>query len=190
MKNILKILFDFKKLSLLPRDIGSTPPSGNRTLKMPKKSNLAKKNAAVKKNRAAATDALDGKEAIVGYVNKALGNGAFTITLKGGKEVTGLIRGVLKGGRNSAAYIVPGAWVILEENSNKKDPDEVAGVAVLSPQARPLMQEILGVVSDRKTFKQLMAAGLIEERADEKDDGFIFEHDESAEMEDAEIDEI
>ena len=145
---------------------------------MPKKANVVKKAAATKKNAAAASGALECESAIVGCVTKALGNGAFRVQLKGAKEVTGLIRGILKGGRNSAAYVQIGSWVILEENSNRPNEGEDEETRCAGSQ---MMQEILGVVTDRKIFKKLVAAGHIQLADDEKDEGeggFVFDRDE------------
>ena len=157
----------------------------NRASRMPKKANVVKKAAATKKNAAAASGALSSESAIVGCVTKALGNGAFRVQLKGGKELTGLIRGLLKGGRNSAAYVQVGSWVILEENSNRtlnQDEDEETRCS-----GSQMMQEILGVVTDRKVFKKLIAAGHIELTEDDKEEGeggFIFDRDEVSDDED------
>ena len=150
---------------------------------MPKKANVVKRAAATKKNAAAASSALACESAIVGCVTKALGNGAFRVQLKG-KELTGLIRGLLKGGRNSAAYVQVGSWVILEENSNRPNEGEDEETRCSGSQ---MMQEILGVVSDRKTFKKLIAAGHIELTEDDKEEGeggFIFDRDEVSDDED------
>ena len=152
--------------------------------RMPKKANVVKRAAATKKNAAAASSALACESAIVGCVTKALGNGAFRVQLKGGKELTGLIRGLLKGGRNSAAYVQVGSWVILEENSNRPNEGEDEETRCSGSQ---MMQEILGVVSDRKIFKKLIAAGHIELTEDDKEEGeggFIFDRDEVSEDED------
>ena len=147
---------------------------------MPKKPNLSKKMAAEKKNRGAVDSAIYGEEEIeVGCVIKSLGNGGFSIQLKDGKEVSGLIRGVLKGGRNSAAYVTAGAWVVLAPNNSGSYSHD-----------RPMMQEILGVVKDRRAFKELQKAGLIEATAIVKeDDGFEFDYTEQEAKEEQEDEE-
>ena len=149
---------------------------------MPKKANVAKKAAAVKKNAAAASGALSSETAIVGCVTKTLGNGAFRVQVKGGKELTGLIRGLLKGGRNSTAYVQVGSWVILAENSNApENEDEETRCS-----GSQMMQEILGVVTDRKTFKKLIEAGRIELTEEGKEEDAIFDRAE----EEVDVDEI
>ena len=151
---------------------------------MPKKANVAKKAAAAKKNAAAASSALESETAIVGCVTKTLGNGAFRVQLKGGKELTGLIRGLLKGGRNSVGFVQVGSWVILAENSNSalnQGEDEETRCS-----GSQMMQEILGVVSDRKTFKKLIEAGHIELTEEGKEEDAIFDRTE----EEVDVDEI
>lgn len=150
---------------------------------MAKKTNAAKKASAEKRNKAALADALNlamdyiasdkdvmGGEAglipiappLCGHVTAKLGNGGFRVTLKGGKEVQGLIRGIFKGGKNSVGFVSPGMYVILAPNAGRHDMK---------------VHEIVGVINNRKDMKALMEAGLIDE--DAKDDMFDHSGDES-----------
>ena len=125
---------------------------------MPKKANMAKRCAAEKKNKDAFNLAMDG-ECLVGKVEKNLGNSAFQVNLGGSRIVQGLIRGVLKGGMKSAAFISVGAIVFLAEceGSTKN-------------------HEILGVVKSRKELKQLKTFGRIPDSIlDEVNEDDIFE---------------
>jgi hypothetical protein len=128
---------------------------------MPKKANMAKRCAAEKKNKDAFNLAMDG-ECLVGKVEKNFGNSAFQVNLGGSRIVQGLIRGVLKGGMKSAAFISVGAIVFLAEceGSTKN-------------------HEILGVVKSRKELKQLKTFGRIPDSIlDEVNEDDIFEVEE------------
>lgn len=149
---------------------------------MAKKSNMAKKASAEKRNKAALADALTlamdymavdksvmGGEAgliprvppLCGHVTAKLGNGGFRVSLKGGKEVQGLIRGIFKGGKNSVGFVAPGMYVILAPNASE----------------HIKVHEIVGIINNKKDLKALMEAGLIDE--DAKDDLFDHSGDES-----------
>ena len=151
---------------------------------MAKKTNIAKKASAEKRNKAALADALNlamdyiavdknamGGEAglvprvppLCGHVTAKLGNGGFRVTLNGGKEVQGLIRGIFKGGKNSVSFVAPGMYVILAPNASE----------------HIKVHEIVGVINNRKDLKALMEAGLIAE--DAKDD--LFDHSDESESE-------
>lgn len=117
---------------------------------MPKKSNTTKKMAATKKNAgsiaaAIATAMAGGDTPTFGRVDKALGNGMFKITIiKNNKpvEVQGMIRGVLRGGQNSVAFIATDMFVLLSESNTK-------------------VHEIAAVINRRSDIKQLKKEGLI-----------------------------
>lgn len=118
---------------------------------MPKKTNLAKKCAAEKKNKKGVADALDGKDCLVGRVEKTLGNGSFQVNL-GDKMVQGLVRGVFKGGRNSEAFLVPGMFVVLacaEKNA--------------------VVHEVIGVVNKKKDLKALLESKVLHKSLFEQD---------------------
>jgi len=110
---------------------------------MPKKTNLAKKCAAEKKNKKGVADALDGKDCLVGRVEKTLGNGSFQVNL-GDKMVQGLVRGVFKGGRNSEAFLVPGMFVVLA-----------------CAEDRAVVHEVIGVVNKKKDLKALLESKVL-----------------------------
>jgi hypothetical protein len=151
---------------------------------MAKKTNTAKKASAEKRNRSAVADAISaaldctivdksamGGEACLmprvpphcGFVTAKLGNGGFRVSLKDGKEVQGLIRGLFKGGKNSEGFVCPGMYVILAPNGGRSDMK---------------VHEIVGVINNKKDLKALKEAGLITESAD-KDDLFDYSDDES-----------
>jgi len=99
-----------------------------------------------------------------GFVTAKLGNGGFRVSLKGGKEVQGLIRGVFKGGKNSEGFVCPGMYVILAPNGGRSDMK---------------VHEIIGVINNKKDLKALKEAGLITEDLDaDKDDLFDYSDDE------------
>jgi hypothetical protein len=128
---------------------------------MPGKANMAKRVAAEKRNRQALDMALDGV-CLVGKVEKSLGNSGFQVNLGGNRLVQGLIRGVLKGGMKSAAFVSVNSFVFLAESEGSTH-----------------NHEILGVVKSRKELKQLESLGRIHasllESAEEDD---IFEQEE------------
>jgi translation initiation factor IF-1 len=101
-----------------------------------------KQFAAQLKNNSAIDGVMEGS-GVIGRVEKTLGNSAFQVMMGDGTLTQGLIRGVLKGGKNSVAFIAPGSFVILE----------------LSPRAK--MHEILGVINDNKSLKKLKASGAL-----------------------------
>lgn len=114
---------------------------------MPKKSNVAKRVAAENKNKKAYKEALDGKDGIIGRVEKAFGNGLFQITIAdqcgNPKLVQGLIRGVFKGGAKSVAFLATGMYTIL---ATVQDHSEV--------------HEILGVISQNKQLNEMKKEGI------------------------------
>ena len=116
-------------------------------IKMPKKSNVAKRAAAENKNKKAYTDVVKGKDGIIGRVEKAFGNGLFQITIaddRGNpKLVQGLIRGVFKGGAKSVAFLAAGMYTILAH-----------------VEARSEVHEILGVISTKKQIQELKKEGV------------------------------
>ena len=130
---------------------------------MAKKTNIAKKASVEKKMKAALASALVDEKTIVGHVTAKLGNGGFRVSLKDGKEVQGLIRGVFKGGKNSESFVAPGMYVILAPNASE----------------HIKVHEIVGVINNRKDLKALIEAGLIDE--DAKDD--LFDHSDESESE-------
>lgn len=117
---------------------------------MPKKANTTKKMAATKKNAGSIAAAIamamaGGDTPTFGRVDKALGNGMFKITvIKNNKpvEVQGMIRGVLRGGQNSVAFIAADMFVLLSESNTK-------------------VHEIAAVINRRSDIKQLKKEGLI-----------------------------
>ena len=118
---------------------------------MPKKINTAKKAANMKKNTDALSSAIASAAAgraapIFGRVEKPLGNGLFKIIVinKYNKpvEVQGIIRGVMRGGQNSATFVAPEMIVLLSESSSN-------------------LHEIASVISRRADLKQLKKEGLI-----------------------------
>ena len=156
---------------------------------MAKKTNTAKKASAEKRNKTAVADALKaamdytavdknamGGEAGLmplipprcGYVSAKLGNGGFRVTLKDGKEVQGLIRGIFKGGKNSEGFVCPGMYVILAPNGGRDDMK---------------LHEIIGVINNKKDLKALKEAGLVADvLGTEKDDLFDYSDDESCQV--------
>ena len=112
--------------------------------------NRRKQNAAHMKNYKALNDVIDGVSGVIGRVEKALGNSSFQIILANGSMTQGLIRGCLKGGKNSVAFVSAGAFVILAET------DTEGG-------SRMKQHEILGVINDPKTFKMLKKSGRLPE---------------------------
>lgn len=132
---------------------------------MAKKTNMAKKAAVTKKMNAAVANALIDEETIVGRVVGALGNGGFRVSLKSGKEVQGLIRGVFKGGKNSESFVCSGMYVILSPNISRE----------------MKVHEIVGIINNRKDLKALKEAGLIvEDLGTDKDDLFDYSEDEDS----------
>jgi len=113
---------------------------------MPTGGNKRKQAAAQMKNHKALNDVLDGSTGVIGRVEKALGNSSFQVLLPNGSMTQGLIRGCLKGGKNSATYITAGAFVILAETEKEGG-------------SRMKQHEILGVINDPKTFKLLKKSG-------------------------------
>ena len=114
---------------------------------MPKKANMSKRVAVENKNKKALAEAMNGKDAIFGKVEKAFGNGLFQITIadhRGApKLVQGLIRGVFKGGAKSVAFLAAGMYTILAD-----------------VEARSEVHEILGVISTKKQIQELKKEGL------------------------------
>jgi hypothetical protein len=134
---------------------------------MPKNANGSKRCAAEKKNKGALEEALSGPNPIIGRVEKALGNSGFQVTIKnpnnnGPKTVQGLIRGVFKGGRQSAAFCSPGVFVILSPSEGTSE-----------------VHEISGVINRKKDLKALKDANLIPEclKDEECDDFFELEEE-------------
>ena len=122
---------------------------------------MAKRCAAEKKNKDAFNLAMDG-ECLVGKVEKNFGNSAFQVNLGGSRLVQGLIRGDLKGGMKSAAFISVGSIVFLAESEGSTK-----------------NHEILGVVKSRKELKQLKTFGRIPDSIlEEADEDDIFEVEE------------
>ena len=102
---------------------------------MPKKVNMSKRVAVENKNKKVLTDAMDGKEAIFGKVEKALGNCAFKVNIQDPKSkqpklkaVQGLIRGSFKGGSKSETFLAAGMFVILAAAEERADSHEIIGV--------------------------------------------------------------
>lgn len=126
---------------------------------MPKNSNKSKKAAAENKNKRQIAVALGSEYSIVGRVVGSLGNSTFRIQLAKGEEVKGLIRGVLKGGRNSEAYVSAGMYVILAESTNK-------------------MHEILGVVNKKSDLKALKDSGFLTGLTEKDDECDLFDYSE------------
>lgn len=113
---------------------------------MPKKVNMSKRIAVENKNKKVLTEAMDGKEAIFGKVEKALGNCAFKVNIQDPsskhpkmKTVQGLIRGSFKGGSKSETFLAAGMFVILA-----------------SAEERAESHEIIGVINKKKDLKGLM----------------------------------
>ena len=128
---------------------------------MPGKANMAKRVAAEKRNRQALDMAYDGA-CLVGKVEKSLGNSGFQVNLGGNRLVQGLIRGVLKGGMKSAAFVSVNSFVFLAESEGSTH-----------------NHEILGVVKSRKELKQLESLGRIHPSLLESaEDDDIFEQEE------------
>jgi hypothetical protein len=167
---------------------------------MPSKTNTAKKASAQKRNKAAVADAVSaalnytvvdknqmgGEAGLIpiapppcGYVTAKLGNGGFRVTLKDGREVQGLIRGVFKGGKNSEGFVSPGMYVILAPNGGRNDMK---------------VHEIIGVINNRKDLKALKEAGLIADAlGTEKDDLFDYSDDSDGmakELDEVDVDDI
>ena len=136
---------------------------------MPKSRNGAKKVAGEKKNRGALAQALQSEDAIVGFVTAELGNKTFRVKLRDGKEVQGLIRGVLSGGRNSETRVSNGRYVILTPSTTK-------------------IHEISCVINTKNGLRDLKEAGLIEE--DAHDDLFEEDSADAKELDEEDIDDI
>jgi hypothetical protein len=120
---------------------------------MPKKMNMSKRVAVENKNKKVLAEAMDGKEAIFGKVEKALGNCGFQVKIQDpiskaprSKMVQGLIRGSFKGGAKSETFLAAGMFVILAP-----------------AQERAEVHEILGVINKKKDLKALMDDKLIPE---------------------------
>lgn len=118
---------------------------------MPKKVNMSKRVAVENKNKKVLADALDGKEAIFGKVEKALGNCAFQIKIQDPKSKTakvkviqGLIRGSFKGGAKSETFLAAGMFVVLAPAEERSE-----------------SHEIIGVINKKKDLKALMDDNLI-----------------------------
>jgi hypothetical protein len=113
---------------------------------MPKSVNTTKKAAAAKKNGSAITTAMAAGGGLFGRVEKSLGDCNFKIIIsRNGRvteEVQGIVRGVMRGGRNSDGFIQPGCFVLLTESSSK-------------------LHEIAGVVNRNADMKALKKEGLI-----------------------------
>ena len=103
--------------------------------KMPKKVNMSKRVAVENKNKKVLTEAMDGKEAIFGKVEKALGNCAFKVNIQDPKSkqpklktIQGLIRGSFKGGSKSETFLAAGMFVILAAAEERAESHEIIGV--------------------------------------------------------------
>jgi len=145
---------------------------------MPKKSNVAKRAAAENKNKKAYKEVIDGKDGIVGRVEKAFGNGLFQITIadKRGnpKLVQGLIRGVFKGGAKSAAFLAPGMYTILADVEGRSEVHEILGVIGTKKQLTELKKE--GVFP--KCLQQDDAVDELFDYTDVKEEGDAAEEEE------------
>ena len=120
---------------------------------MPKNTNMAKRIAVENKNKRVLADALDGKEAIFGKVEKALGNCAFQVKVQDCKSkwskpkmIQGLIRGSFKGGAKSDTFLAAGMFVIVAAAEDHSD-----------------SHEIIAVVNKKKDLKALMDKKLLPE---------------------------
>jgi hypothetical protein len=143
---------------------------------MPKNVNTAKRNAADNKNNKVIAEALNGKEAIFGKVEKVLGNCAFQIQIQDPKSkapkkkiVQGLIRGSFKGGSKSETHVSIGTFVILAPAQERID-----------------NHAIIGVINENKVLKELIDAKVIPEFLIEGDNGVpedIFDYSEVQEEE-------
>ena len=118
--------------------------------KMPKKVNMSKRVAVENKNKKVLTDAMDGKEAIFGKVEKALGNCAFKIHIQDQaskvpklKAVQGLIRGSFKGGSKSEVFLSAGMFVILGPAEKRAESHEIIGVINRKKDLKALMDNKL-----------------------------------------------
>lgn len=131
----------------------SVPPKNT----MAKSGNKSKKAAAELKNKKQVAMALHSDYSIIGRVVGTLGHSTFRISLPKGKEVQGLIRGVLKGGRNSEAYVTAGTYVILAESTGT-------------------VHEILGVINKKSDLKTLKEAGFLDEIAEKDDECDLFDY--------------
>ena len=129
----------------------STPhDTAIKTIKMPKKTNMSKRVAVENKNKKVLAEALDGKEAIFGKVEKALGNCAFQVKIQDPKSkaakakiVQGLIRGSFKGGAKSEAFLAAGMFVILAPAEERAESHEIIGVINKKKDLRALMDDKL-----------------------------------------------
>ena len=130
----------------------STPQTSKQDIsfKMAKKANMSKRVAVENKNKKALAEAMDGKEAIFGKVEKALGNCAFQVKIQDPKSkaskakiVQGLIRGSFKGGAKSETFLAAGMFVILSPAEERAETHEIVGVINRKKDLKALMDDKL-----------------------------------------------
>lgn len=117
---------------------------------MPKKANMSKRVAVENKNKKALAEAMNGKDAIFGKVEKAFGNCAFQVNIQDPKSkqpkiktVQGLIRGSFKGGSKSETFLAAGMFVILAPAEERAESHEIIGVINRKKDLKALMDEKL-----------------------------------------------
>lgn len=114
---------------------------------------MSKRVAVENKNKKVLAEAMDGKDAIFGKVEKAFGNCAFQVNIQDPKSkqpklktVQGLIRGSFKGGSKSETFLAAGMFVILAPAEERAE-----------------THEIMGVINKKKDLKTLMDNKLLPE---------------------------
>jgi len=139
-----------KKIECRTQRYGEHPPQAIKTIKMPKKANMSKRIAVENKNKKALTEAMDGKEAIFGKVEKAFGNCAFQVNIQDPKSkqpklktVQGLIRGSFKGGSKSETFLAAGMFVILAPAEERAETHEIIGVVNKKKDLKALIDDNL-----------------------------------------------